>query len=145
MKLLTSFTTHKVNTQQVTKNQGHHRGDIELTGYLTNVSGPVTLILDLLISHERWESISDPSINGHLHYPNDTDRSLNETVTDKIRKYHTDYNNNPPNTISFMAAIASTSGRLHSECVHLYFLQDHRETDLFFATSVHVSKSTCFF
>jgi hypothetical protein len=25
--------------------------------------------------------------NGHLHYPNDIDRSLNETVTDKIKKY----------------------------------------------------------
>ena len=35
------------------------------------------------------------SINGHLHYPNDTDRSLNEPSTDKIRKYRADYNNNP--------------------------------------------------
>jgi len=33
---------------------------------------------------------SDPSINGHLHYPNDVDRLLNETDTDKIRKYHGD-------------------------------------------------------
>ena len=48
---------------------------------------PVTLVLDLRISHERWGGGSDPSINGHLHYPNDIDRSLNEAVTDKIRKY----------------------------------------------------------
>ena len=34
-----------------------------------------------------------------------------------------------------MPAIASTSGRLHSEFVRLLFLQDHRETDRFFATS----------
>ena len=82
-------------------------------------------------------------INGHLHYPNDIDRSLNETVTDKIRKYRTDYNNNPPNTISFMSAVASTSGRLHSEFVCLLFLQVHRETDLFFASSgVQLEKST---
>ncbi len=54
---------------------------------------------------------------------------------DKIRKYRADYNNNPPNTISFMPAIASTSGRLHSEFVRLLFLQDHRETDRFFAVS----------
>jgi hypothetical protein len=32
-------------------------------------------------------------------------------------------------------SIASTSGRLHSEFVRLLFLQDHRETDRFFATS----------
>ena len=34
-----------------------------------------------------------------------------------------------------MPAIASTSGRLHSEFVRLLFLQTHRETDRFFAAS----------
>ncbi len=34
-----------------------------------------------------------------------------------------------------MTAIASTSGRLHSEFVRLLFLQAHRETDRFFAAS----------
>jgi hypothetical protein len=34
-----------------------------------------------------------------------------------------------------MPAIASTSGRLHSESVRLLFLQAHRETDRFFADS----------
>jgi hypothetical protein len=34
-----------------------------------------------------------------------------------------------------MPAIASTSGRLHSEFVRLLFLQAHRETGRFFATS----------
>ena len=42
------------------------------------------------------------------------------------------HNNNPPNAISFMPAIASTSGRLHSEFVRLLILQ---ETDRFFAAS----------
>ena len=32
-----------------------------------------------------------------------------------------------------MPAIASTSGRLHSEFIRLLFLQAHRETDRFFA------------
>jgi hypothetical protein len=42
-----------------------------------------------------------------------------------------------------MPAIASTSGRLHSEFVRLLFLQAHRETDRFFATSgVQSSQST---
>ena len=51
------------------------------------------------------------------------------------RKYRTDYNNRPPSVVSFMPAIASTSGRLHSEFVRLLFVQDHRETDPFFAVS----------
>ena len=34
-----------------------------------------------------------------------------------------------------MPAIASTSGRLHSEFVRLLFLQAHRETDRFFSAS----------
>ena len=38
-----------------------------MTGYLANVSGPMPLVLDLRIAHERWGSSSDPSINGHLH------------------------------------------------------------------------------
>ena len=90
---------------------------------------------DLRIAHERFGSSSDPNLNGNLHYPNDIDRSLNEAAADKIRKYRADYNNNPPNAISFMPAIASTSGRLHSEFIRLLFLQAHRETDRFFAAS----------
>jgi hypothetical protein len=92
-------------------------------------------VLGLRIAHERWGSSSDPSINGHLRCPNDIDRSRNEAAADKIRKYRADYNNNPPNAISFMPAIASTSGRLHSEFVRLLFVQAHRETDRFFAAS----------
>ncbi len=34
-----------------------------------------------------------------------------------------------------MTAIASTSERLHSEFIRILFLQDHRETDHFFAAS----------
>ena len=71
---------------------------------------------------DRFGSSSDPSLDGNLHYPNNIDRSLNETADDKIRKYHTDYNNNPPNTVSFVRPIDSTSGRLHSEFVRLLFL-----------------------
>ena len=42
-----------------------------------------------------------------------------------------------------MPAIASTSGRLHSEFVRLLFLQAHRETDRFFAASgVELAQST---
>jgi hypothetical protein len=99
------------------------------------VDAPRRVVLDLRIAHERFGSSSDPSIYGHLHNPNDVDRSLNEAAADKIRKNRADYNNNPPNATSFMPAITSTSWRLHSEFVHPLFLQAHRETDRLFAAS----------
>ena len=80
-------------------------------------------------------TLNYPSIHGHLHYPNDLDRSIYEDDVDKIHQYHTDYNNRPSNAISFMSLITSTSVRLHSEFVLLLFLQTHRETDHFFADS----------
>ena len=102
-----------------------------------------SLVLDLRIAHDRFGSSSDPSLNGNLHYPNNIDRSLDEAADDKIRKYRVDYNNRPPSVVSFMPAIASTSGRLHSEFVRILFLQAHRETDRFFATSgVQSAQST---
>jgi hypothetical protein len=128
-------TTHKVKTQQVIQSRGQHCGDIELAGYLANEAGPVPVVLDLRIAHDRFGSSSDPSLNGHLRYPNNMDRSLYDAADDEIRKHHANYNNNPPNTVSFMTAIASTSGRLHGEFVRLLFLQAHRETDRFFAAS----------
>ncbi len=82
-----------------------------------NTVGPVSSVLDLHIDHDRFGSNSDLNLNGHLHYPNDIDRSLNESDTDKIRKYRSVYNNNLPNVISFMTVISSTSGRLHSDFV----------------------------
>ena len=128
-------TTHKVKTQQVVKNRGQECGDIELVGYLTNETGPVPLVLDLRIVRDRVGSRTDPTLNGHLRYPNNLDQSLNDVASDKIRKYRADYNNRPPSTVSFMPVIASTSVRLHSEFVRLLFLQTHRETDRFFAAS----------
>ena len=80
-------------------------------------------------------SSTDPSLNGHLKYPKNLDQSLNDAAADKIRKYRADYNNRPPSAVSFMPAIASTSGHLHSEFVRILFLQAHRETDRFFAAS----------
>jgi hypothetical protein len=85
-----------VKTQQVARSRGQRCGDIEFAGYLTHVAGPVPLVLDLRIAHERWGSSSDPIINGNLRYPNDVDRSLNDAAADKIRNYCADYNNSPP-------------------------------------------------
>ncbi len=131
-------------TQQVAKSRGQLCGDFALAGYLANVAGSVPLVLDLRIAHDRWGNSSDPSINGHLRYPNDIDGSLNEAAADKMRKYRADYNNNPPNAISFMPAIASTSGRIHIEFVRHLFLQADRETDCFFeASGVQLAQHKC--
>jgi hypothetical protein len=46
-------TIHKVKTQQVVKTRGQYCGDIELTGCLVNETGPVSLVLDLRIVHDR--------------------------------------------------------------------------------------------
>ncbi len=92
------------------------------------------LVLDLRIAHDRVGGSTDPTLNGHLKYPNNLDQSLNDAASEKIRKYRADYNR-PPSVVSFMPPIPSTSGRLHSEFVRLLFLQTHRETDRFFATS----------
>jgi len=112
-------TTHTAKIQQVVRSRGQHCGDVELVGYLANAAGPVPLVLDLCIVHDRFGSSSDPTLNGRLHY-NDIDKSLNETVDDKIRKYHTDYNNNPPNTVAFMPGMTGTNGRLHSDLSDFY-------------------------
>jgi hypothetical protein len=93
-------------------------------------------------------SSADPTLNGHLKYPNNLDQSLNDAAADKIRKYRADYNNSLPSAVSFIPAImsASTSGRLHSEIVRLLFLQAHREFDRFFAASgVQSAQSTSVF
>jgi hypothetical protein len=73
-------TTDKVKTHQVVKRRGQPCGDIELSGYLGNASGPVSLVLDLRIAHDRVGSSTDPSLNGHLKYPNNLDQSLNDTA-----------------------------------------------------------------
>ena len=84
---------------------------------MSNATGPVSLVMDLGIPHELWGSTSNPSLNGHLHYPTDIDRILNESSPDKVLQYRVDYNNCPSHTISFMPAVSSTSGCLHCEFV----------------------------
>ncbi len=46
-------TTHKVKTHHMVKSRGPYSGDIELAGYLANAAGPVLLVLDLRITHDR--------------------------------------------------------------------------------------------
>ncbi len=78
-------TTHKVKTQHVVKNRGQPCGDIEVGGYLANESGPVSLVLDLRIAHDRVGSSTDPNLNGHLQNPNNFDQSLNDTGAESTK------------------------------------------------------------
>jgi hypothetical protein len=55
-------TTHTVKTQEVTRSRGQRCGDMELTGYLANAAGPVPLVLDPPIAHERFGGTYEPSI-----------------------------------------------------------------------------------
>ena len=52
-------TTHKVTTQQLVKSRGQHCGDIELARYLAKAAGPVPLVLDLHVAHDRVGSSDD--------------------------------------------------------------------------------------
>ncbi len=72
-------TKRKVKTQEVERRRGQRCGDIELDTYITNAAGPVPLVLDLRITHDSLGSSSDPSLNGHLHYPNVTLQSHRQT------------------------------------------------------------------
>jgi hypothetical protein len=74
--------------------------------------GPLSLVMDLRIDHDRVGSSTDPTLNV-------LDKSLNDTVADKIRKYCSDYNNTPMSVVSFMSFIDSMSGRLHREFIRL--------------------------
>ena len=43
------------------KSRGQYCGDIEVAGYLANETGPVPLVLDLRIDHDRVGSSFDPT------------------------------------------------------------------------------------
>ncbi len=75
-------TTHTVQTRHVIKRKGQYCGDIDLVTYLT--IDPVHLVLDLLIDYDRFGCNCDPSLNGHLHYPNDTFDTKTDLLTGLI-------------------------------------------------------------
>ena len=103
-----------VETHQVDKRRGQQCGDIELVTYLSNDVGPVSLVLDLCITHECWGSSSNPSLHVHSHYPTDIDSTLNEVAADKVLQYRVDYNNRPSHVIltTFITLSLSSYGVL---------------------------------
>jgi hypothetical protein len=56
------LTTHTVKTQHVTKSRGRYCGDIELVAYLATEVGPVSLVLDLRITHVSHMTVSEVSL-----------------------------------------------------------------------------------
>jgi hypothetical protein len=136
-------TTHRTKMQHVTKSRGRHCGDIQLEAYLANAAGPVPLVLDLRIAHDRFGSSSDPSLNCHLHYPNDIDKSLHEAAADKIRNIVLTITIIPLPQSPLCLLLLVRLGDYMVNSLRLLFLQAHRETDRFFAASgVQLAQST---
>jgi hypothetical protein len=105
-------TTTMVKTTQVARCRGQWFGDMELAAYVADAAGPVKLVMDLCLPHERFGSSSSPSLNIHLHCPAAAgiDKPRNEAAADKIRDYRADYNNcpnRPSDSISFLPVVCN--------------------------------------
>ena len=105
-----------------------------------NIDGaPITSRSHTHPSHSQVSRLLTSSLSLGVPVPHTTEcvRGLQipQLQKNKILKYRSDYNNNPPTSVAFIPAMASTSGRLHSEFIRLLFLQAHQETDRFFAAS----------
>ncbi len=55
------------------------------------------------------------------HYPNDVDRSLDETAPDKIRRYRPDYNNNPPVSPLYLLCLVRLGDYMVNLCAFYFY------------------------
>jgi hypothetical protein len=69
--------------------RGQRCGYIELAAFLADAAGPVNLVMDLRIAHERWGSSSNP-VQTPSSLPADTDKPLHDATSKKIREYRAD-------------------------------------------------------
>jgi hypothetical protein len=128
---------HKVRTHHgVTASAGQRRGDLELSSYLPDVAGRLSLFFDLSMTHNRFGSSSHVQQNGLLLHPQDLDAPLRLVAQRKINSYRQQYNDNQ--NISFLPVIVNTSTRMHCEFLRLLFLQAHWENEAHF-TAVGMS------
>ena len=58
----------KYDCKEVIKSRCHHCGDIDLAGYLVNEVGPVPLVLDLRIAHDRFGVQLAQTDRGQFHF-----------------------------------------------------------------------------
>jgi hypothetical protein len=111
---------HTVRTQHgVTASAGKRRGDVELRSYLQDAAGRRNLIFDLSMIHDRFGSSSHVQQNGLLSNPQDLDAPLRLAAQRKINSYRQQYDDNQ--NISVLPAIVSTSTRMHSEFLLIFF------------------------
>ena len=114
----------------VTAVDGNKRGDLELMGYIGD--GAQDLVLDLSFRHYRGGAAPrNWHRNGELLHPGQPDKDLDQKAARKIAKYRELYRDHR-RQLDFLPAIASTSGRIHSELLRLLLLHAHRETTRFF-------------
>ena len=83
---------------------------MEIRNYLRDSAGPRSLVFDLSIAHDRFESSSHVLQNGLLTHPQDLDGPLRVAAQRKINAYGQQYADNQ--NISFLPAIVSTSMRV---------------------------------
>jgi hypothetical protein len=125
---------HVVRTQHgVTVSAGQRRGDVEVRSYLRDHAGSRSLVFDLSITHDRFESSSHVQQNGSLSHPQDFDGPMRVAAQRKTNAYKQTYADNQ--NISFLPAIMSTSNRMHGVFLRLLFLQAHRETEAYFTAA----------
>ena len=66
--------------------------------------------------------------SGHLHcpLPADIEKQINDAAAEKLLEYRADYNIRPSNSISFMPAVATTSGRRSTspECTYVFMTEN---------------------
>jgi len=121
---------HAVRVQTaVTASKGNQRGDVEIKDYLRHNGVDRTLVFDFSMAHDRWGATDEPSKNGQLCYPHDLNRTVREAAQKKVKKYQGTYAND--HGISFLPAIASTTGRLDADFLRLLFWHAHRESEEF--------------
>jgi hypothetical protein len=121
---------HPVRVQTaVTASKGNQRGDVEIPGYLRHNGVDRTLVFDFSLAHDRWGSSDEPPKNGQLCYPHDLNQTVKEAAQKKVNKYQGTYANE--HGISFLPAVASTTGRIDAEFLRLLFWHAHRESEEF--------------
>jgi hypothetical protein len=103
---------------------------VEIRSFLQDAAGRRSLVFDLVMTHDRFGSISHVQQSGLLSHPQDLDAPLRLAAQRKINSYRQQYADNQ--NISLLPAIVSTSTRMHGEFLRLLFLQAHRETEAHF-------------
>jgi len=87
--------------------------------------------------HDFTGDARDVRRHGMLRNPDRPDQLLDQAAADKIRNYREPYARNQ--SLAFLPACLSTSGRIHSEFLRLlYFIADKQASDYFMVLGYEV-------